>query len=265
MEQQEEKIEIVVNTRKTKEIRFYVYADECTVDWGDGSSERYATPKPGIEDSDYWRTPKRPYCEHSYRGVNRVVTVTVSATRLSEFIIEHIPVTSVRIRDCVHLGHFFCIDCGLRQLYLGDSPRLYYLKCSCNNLRRLDLSGCPGLIGLECDCNYLTELNLSRCFKLHTLACRFNRLKKLRVAEGAEKIHTVKCCYNNLSAKELNRLFRDVACLVDFGCIDYGLNPGTREADRYWLDEHRWHITNCYMEKKMERILRDAGKCRKGN
>ena len=91
MEQQEEKIEIVVNTRKTKEIRFYVYADECTVDWGDGSRECYATPKPGIEDSDYWRTPKRPYCEHSYRGVNRVVTVTVSAKQLSEFIIEHIP------------------------------------------------------------------------------------------------------------------------------------------------------------------------------
>ncbi|MCB6972332.1 MULTISPECIES: hypothetical protein, partial [Butyricimonas] len=71
--------------------------------------------------------------------------------------------------------------------------------------------------------------------------------------------------YNDLSAKELNRLFRDVTWFVDFGCIDYGLNPGASEANRFWLDEHCWHITNCYMEKKTERILQDAGKCRKEN
>lgn len=257
MDRQEEKIEIVVNTRKTKNVKFYIYADECHVDWGDGTSDFYNGSEFKMINVDGVRTPRPPCCEHSYRGINRVVTIVISGFKIIEFKIEHIPLTAIRCENCYNLAWIICPDCGIRKLDTGNAPNLLFINCICNNLHKLDLSRCPTLLIIECDCNYLRELNLSYCSKLSNIICRFNQLRKLRVADYSTKLHTVKCCYNNLSTRELNRLFQDITFFFDRGDIDYSLNPGSRTADTFSLIAHDWIITNTITEKKVERILED--------
>lgn len=257
MDRQEEKIEIVVNTRKTKNVKFYIYADDCRVNWGDGTSDFYNESALKTGDEDSIRAPKKPRCEHTYRGINHVVTIVISGSAIVEFKIEHTPLTAIRCDNCYNLASIICPNCSLRQLHTGNTPNLLFINCICNNLHKLDLSRCPSLLIIECDCNYLSELNLSYCRRVSNIICRFNQLKKLRIADYPDTLHTVKCGYNNLPAKELNRLFQNLALFFDRGHIDYSFNPGTLFADSSSLIAHDWTILNATTEKKVERILED--------
>ena len=257
MDRQEEKVKIVLNARETKDIHFSIYADNCDVDWGDGTFDRYGELHYHPEELDMLRRCKTSPCSHSYHRMNRVVTIVITVSKMIEFSIEHVTVTSVRFENCDGLHRVICSDCGVRQLDLREVPNLYFLVCTCNDLRRLNLLGCRDLLFVECDCNDLSVLNLTHCEKLERVSCSFNKLKKLRVAYFPEKLYSVKCCHNDLSAKELYELFIDITFFENMGIIDYSLNPGTAEVDSSVLDHRCWTITNACTEKKVERVLRE--------
>lgn len=259
MDRQEEKIEIVINTRKTKDVSFSIYADHGDVDWGDGTSGTCEVYRYDPEEKNLYKRYKVSPCSHSYHGINWEVTIVITAFKLIEFEIEHVPVTRVRFEHCDRLGLFLCPDCGIKRLDLRGAPNLFSLNCACNDLRRLDLSGCDDLVIVKCDCNNLSVLNLFNCEKLKRVSCSFNRLKKLRVAYFPEKLSSVECSYNNLSAKELYRLFIDITLFENMGTIDYSLNPGTAEVDSSVLYHRCWTIMNTYTEKKVERVSRERG------
>lgn len=81
------------------------------------------------------------------------------------------------VSDCTNLQKLLCSTCGLRELLLGDKPKLAELWCIGNKLTSLDISQAPNLLELQCEDNEVQSLKLpTKLTRLNFVAIARNQL-----------------------------------------------------------------------------------------
>lgn len=190
-------------------------------------------------------------CQHKYENAG-FYTIQIIG-EINDISIKNTPLERISIKKCTRLNSIHVVNCELQELNICNGQKLVYLNCPCNNLKRLNLGTCKDLISLNCVSNKLTTLNLKRNYKLFRLQCSNNRLKRIML--DSSKISHLDCCYNNLTARELENIFQDITRYGNVGEIDYALNPGTAIANTRDLKLNYWEILNRVMENFAQRIL----------
>jgi hypothetical protein len=161
---------------KDNKIEFTATAKAITIDWGDGTVEKFT---PNNLESTF---------THIYNNKVDCYTITVDTEDMIELI---------------------CCSSLLTSLNMSGCSVLTRLDCSFNELTSLNVSGCTALTTLYCYDNQLTSLDLSRNNALTTLYCCYNQLTSLDV-NGCDALETLICRNNPLTAEALNSIFNSI-------------------------------------------------------
>ncbi|MDR3340661.1 MAG: ankyrin repeat domain-containing protein [Candidatus Symbiothrix sp.] len=196
---QQHDISIVVEVEKTK-MELQITAKSCTVNWGDGSADKYTNMK-------------EKNISHRYPTAGNY-TITIDAEGLTSFQCYHIDanVTDIYLNNCPELEQLICYLNRLTSLDLSRCKALKNLFCSRNKLASLDLSNNMALEYLSCESNLLTCLDISNHTALYEVKCVGNQLSILHVGNNSA-LARLMCNNNRLSKQELNRIFN---CLPNY-------------------------------------------------
>jgi hypothetical protein len=188
-------------------ISFYAMADKISINWGDGTVEKFT---PNGEDLTF---------SHSYAGAG-IRTVTINEEGISYFLI----------------GNYHCEE------LTASCPALEALNCLDNQLISLNVSGCPALKSLQCSDNQLTALNVRGYTALERLYCSDNRLTALDVS-GCAALKELRCEGNQLSAGALNTLFDTLPVRSSRANIFIESNPGTSACNLSIATSKGWWVS----------------------
>ena len=234
-------ITITLTVGENQLIEFSVVGRYC-INWGDDRTN----------EENSWVTDAFT-CQHEYK-IRGSYTIQLVG-EINEFVIKHIPLKYILIKNCTRLDSIHVVDCGLQKLDIVNARNLVFLNCPCNNLKRLKLTG-KSLIVLNCVCNNLTNLDLKNCNNLFRLECSCNNL--IRVLLNSPKLRNLDCCCNDLETEELDKLFIEITKYGNVGEINYALNPGTANANP--RDLNHWEINNKITERIVKRVLEETNR-----
>lgn len=206
-------ISLVVNDYSVSYLTIHTFreGDPVTVNWGDGSEERFkavtAYDPYDQEINGYWIEE----LEHSYANDNpHTITITGHIKGLKY---EGYGLALLDASQCPGLVELDCCDNEITSLNLSNCAALAKLCCEDNDLRSLNLSGCTALQELKCSGNELTALDASGCTALKTLDCSDNRLATLKT-DGCAALIELNCANNDITALNLtdNRALEALDC-----------------------------------------------------
>jgi virulence-associated protein VapD len=189
-----------------KNVAFLAAAANMVVDWGDGTTEKYADLN-------------RAMVSHAYTD-NTAHTVYIQADTLFAFYCSRnltaLDVSNCATLDCsvnqlraldvsnnTALTKLICNNNQLSALDLSKNTALTELNCNDNQLNALDVSNNRALITLRCWSNLLSALDASNNTALTALYCNNNQLSALDVSNNRELIHLI-CMNNQLSTLDVS-------------------------------------------------------------
>ena len=220
-------VEMKVYPNNENKISFHATVTKVTIDWGDGSIEKF--------------TPHGLHGEfsHEYRTQN-LYTIKVVADELVYYAIGTGTYNELRFGDCPYLqGIGDCSGKGLKVLSIKSTQTMSYLNCDNNLLTSLDLGECAFLSRINCKSNQLTSLDVSKCPNLSQLECDYNQLTSLIV--NNPELSFLTCRSNQLTATALNNLFEALpAGSPSSRFIYFFENPGAAGCDRNIFMNKGW-------------------------
>jgi Leucine-rich repeat (LRR) protein len=172
-------------------IRFYATAESITVDWGDGTTERYNN------------LDNKKSVSHNYTG-KAEHTVLIRAKGLSSFRSDERYLTALDVSGCTALTTLYCGGNLLSTLDVSKNTALTYLSCSGNQLSALDVSKNTALTTLYCTGNPLSTLDVSKNTALTVLDCSNNQLSTLDVSKNTA-LSALGCDNNQLSTLNVSK------------------------------------------------------------
>lgn len=241
---------VIIITLSVKEHQLIVFSavGDYSINWGDDciDEENLLVTDNSVQTDVFT-------CQHEYKIAGSYTIQLVG--EINEFVIKHVPLEYILIKNCTRLDSIHVVDCELHKLDVINARSLVFLNCPCNNLKSLKLTN-KSLIVLNCVCNKLTNLDLRRCNNLYRLECSCNSL--IRILLNSPKLRNLDCCCNDLETEELEKLFIEITKYGNVGEINYALNPGTANANP--RDLKHWEINNKITERIVKRVLEEKNR-----
>jgi hypothetical protein len=249
----------IIMTTTAKELLIALSgSDDIAIHWGDGK-------KSNLNEGDPLDLPGGYVFSHTYSTTTkRTVYITGKVETLR---CDNMQLTALDVSQNVELKNLDCHNNQLTKLDVSRNIALKTLFCYNNRLTALDVTKNIAIEELHIEGNQVSTLDVSQNIALKDLRCSNNQIANIDVSANPrleilnlnrnqltkldlnKNTSLIELCIggNQFTASALNDVFKTLRYIpeLEYGFIDYTLNPGSTDADHSIWKEKNWLFQTC--------------------
>lgn len=206
-----------------------IYAENLTIDWGDGNSISY--------------DPSATYFKITYSyAMEETRRICFKGTRIYSLKLNNLGLTYLSLKNCSSLEYLHCGGNELTELDISDCPYLEELHCNSNNLTEFQVPDSNRLVYLNLSYNPFSILELQHGHFLQNLYCTHCRLYQLDISPCTALNH-LDISHNFLGTEVLNRLLSALPEKIpgEYATFYPAGNPGNNAAFQKRMHRRGWY------------------------